>query len=162
MKFLIESSLDSSIKQQALLGKMIDFLIKSIHARLTRIARFILEEFFFCAFPDLRFRSIPRYWTIHYGIFFSTMYLNFPRFITHLFSYIPALLVIDLFLSKTCPNSLLFHQDVAFCNIEKKVVYTKHIFIMYLGAGFRRSYSISNKSKTHNLQLCLQYCKQIS
>ena len=86
-KFLIESSLDSSIKQQALLGKMIDFLIKSIHARLTRIARFILEEFFFCAFPDLRFRSIPRYWTIHYGIFFSN-YLNFPRFSTYLSSYL--------------------------------------------------------------------------
>ena len=81
MKILIESSLDSSIKQQALLGKMIDFLIKSIHARLTRIARFILEEFFFCAFPDLRFRSIPRYWTIHYGIFFSNyvFFFSTPR-----------------------------------------------------------------------------------
>ena len=160
MKILIESSLDSSIKQQALLGKMIDFLIKSIHARLIRIARFILEEFFFCAFPDLRFRSIPRYWTIHYGIFFFN-YLNFPRFSTHLFSYIPELLVIDVFLSKTCPNSSLFHHDVAFCNIEKTSIYKTYIYYVS-GSGFRRGYSISNKSKTHNLQLCLQYCKQIS
>ena len=129
MKILIESSLDSSIKQQALLGKMIDFLIKSIHARLIRIARFILEEFFFCAFPDLRFRSIPRYWTIHYGIFFFN-YLNFPRFSTHLFSYIPELLVIDVFLSKTCPNSSLFHQDVAFCNIEKTSIYIQNIYLL--------------------------------